>query len=148
MPRTNRNLTEKITIQITKPMLADLQNVATKSGKPLAGIVRQAIRNALDDTDLTLGTRRTFDRRFQKRLDDMESKLEEMMESFLQRRTKDSEMAERYFRVLAMLYARLIADLPIPGQTRTTWRMLNQAIIDTNSNLGRQLREQLEQLQE
>jgi phytoene dehydrogenase-like protein len=129
-------------------MLADLQNVATKSGKPLAEIVRQAIRNALDDTDLTLGTRRTFDRRFQKRLDDMESKLEEMMESFLQRRTKDSEMAERYFRVLAMLYARLIADLPIPGQTRTTWRMLNQAIIDTNSNLGRQLREQLEQLQE
>ncbi len=148
MPRTNRNLTEKITIQITRPMLADLQNVATKSGKPLAEIVRQAIRNALDDTDLTLGTRRTFDRRFQKRLDNMESKLEEMMEGFLQRRTKDSEMAERYFQVLAMLYARLIADLPIPGQTRTTWRMLNQAILDTNSNLGRQLREQLEQLQE
>jgi hypothetical protein len=70
------------------------------------------------------------------------------MEGFLKRRTKDSEMAERYFQVLAMLYARLIADLPIPGQTRTTWRMLNQAIIDTNSNLGRQLREQLEQLQE
>jgi hypothetical protein len=148
MPRTNRNLTEKITIQITRPMLADLQNVATKSGKPLAEIVRQAIRNALDDTDLTLGTRRTFDRRFQKRLDDMESKLEEMMEGFLQRRTKDSEMAERYFRVLAMLYARLIADLPIPGQTRTTWRMLNQAILDTDSNLGRRLREQLDQLQE
>jgi hypothetical protein len=148
MPRTNRNLTEKITIQITRPMLADLQNVAAKSGKPLAGIVRRAIRNALDDTDLTLGTRRTFDRRFQKRLEDMESKLEEMMEGFLKRRTKDSEMAERYFQVLAMLYARLIADLPIPGQTRTTWRMLNQAILDTNSNLGRQLREQLEQLQE
>ena len=148
MPRTNRNLTEKITIQITRPMLADLQNVATKSGKPLAEIIRQAIRNALDDTDLTLGTRRTFDRRFQKRLDDMESELEKMMESFLQRRTKDSEMAERYFRVLAMLYARLIADLPIPGQTRTTWRMLNQAILDTDSNLGRQLREQLEQLRE
>jgi predicted DNA-binding protein len=147
MPRTNRNLTEKITIQITRPMLADLQNVATKSGKPLAAIVRQAIRNALDDTDLTLGTRRTFDRRFQKRLDDMENKLEEMMESFLQRRTRDSEMADRYFRVLAMLYARLIADLPIPGQTRTTWRMLNQAILDTNSDLGRRLREQLEQLQ-
>jgi hypothetical protein len=148
MPRTNRNLTEKITIQITRPMLADLQNVATKSGKPLAEIVRQAIRNALDDTDLTLGTRRTFDRRFQKRLDNMENKLEAIMEGFLQRRTKDSEMAERYFQVLAMLYARLIADLPIPGQTRTTWRMLNQAILDTDSNLGRQLREQLEQLQE
>ena len=49
MPRTNRNLTEKITIQITRPMLADLQNVATKSGKPLAEIVRQAIRNHLWD---------------------------------------------------------------------------------------------------
>jgi hypothetical protein len=70
------------------------------------------------------------------------------MEGFLKRRTKDSEMAERYFQVLAMLYARLIADLPIPGQTRTTWRTLNQAILDTNSNLGRRLREQLEQLQE
>lgn len=41
---SNRNLTEKITIQITRSMLADLQNVATKSGKPLAEIVRQAIR--------------------------------------------------------------------------------------------------------
>jgi hypothetical protein len=110
--------------------------------------VRQAIRNALADTDLTLGTRRIFDRRFQKRLDDMEDELEEMMESSLQRRTKDWEMAERYFQVFAMLCARLIADLPIPGQTRTTWRMLNQAILDTDSNLGGRLRQQLEQPQE
>ena len=73
MPRTNRNLTEKITIQITRPMLADLQNIATKSSKPLAEIVRQAIRNALDDTDLTLGNKRRFDRRFQKRFQEMET---------------------------------------------------------------------------
>ena len=148
MPRDSKCLTEKITIQITMPMLADLQNVATKSDKPIAEIVRQAIRNALDETDLTLGTRRTFDRRFQQRLDDMEKRLEEMMERFLQRRSKDSEMAERYFQILAMLYARFLADVPVPGQTRSTFRMLNQAIADRNSELGQWLRLQLGQLED
>ena len=148
MPRDSKCLTEKITIQVTMPMLADLQNVATKSGKPIAEIVRQAIRNALDETDLTLGTRRTFDRRFQQRLDDMEKRLEEMMKEFLQRRSKDSEMAERYFQILAMLYARLLADVPVPGQTRSTFRMLNQAISDRNSELGKWLRLQLGQLED
>ena len=147
MPRDSKCLTEKITIQITTPMLADLQNVATKSGKPIAEIVRQAIRNALDETDLTLGTRRTFDRRFQQRLDDMEKNLEHMMEQFLQRRSKDSDMAERYFQILAMLYARLLADVPIPGQTRGTKRMLSQAIVDGNSELGEWLHQQLGQLE-
>jgi len=145
MPRDSKCLTEKITIQVTMPMLADLQNVATKSGKPIAEIVRQAIRNALDETDLTLGTRRTFDRRFQQRLDDMEKRLEEMMERFLQRRSKDSAMAERYFQILAMLYARLLADVPVPGQTRSTFRMLNQAISDRSSELGKWLGRELEQ---
>ena len=84
MPRTNKNLTEKITIQITRPMLADLQNVAAKSGKPLAEIVRQAIRNALDGTDLTLGTKRRFDRRFQKRIDEMEQNLAQSLEQGLE----------------------------------------------------------------
>ena len=148
MPRDSKCLTEKITIQVTMPMLADLQNVATKSGKPIAEIVRQAIRNALDETDLTLGTRRTFDRRFQQRLDDMGNRLEEMMERFLQRRSKDSEMAERYFQILAMLYARLLADVPVPGQTRSTFRMLNQAIADRNSELGKWLGRELEQLED
>ena len=148
MPRDSKCLTEKITIQVTMPMLADLQNVATKSGKPIAEIVRQAIRNALDETDLTLGTRRTFDRRFQQRLDDMEKRLEEMMERFLQRRSKDSEMAERYFQILTMLYARLVADVPVLGQIRSTQRMLNQAILDRNSGLGQWLRLQLGQLED
>jgi hypothetical protein len=148
MPRDSKCLTEKITIQVTTPMLADLQNVAAKSGKPIAEIVRQAIRNALDETDLTLGTRRTFDRRFQKRLDDMEKKLEQMMEQFLQRRSKDYDMAARYFQILAMLFARLVADVPIPGQTRGTRRMLSQAIVDRNSELGEWLRQQLEQLED
>ncbi|MBN1139653.1 MAG: hypothetical protein JXM73_23980 [Anaerolineae bacterium] len=148
MPRDDKCLTEKITVQITMPMLADLQNVATKSGKPIAEIVRQAIRNALDETDLTLGTRRTFDRRFQQRLDDMEKRLEEMMEEFLQRRSKDSDMAERYFQMLAMLFARILADVPIAGQTRSTLRVLNQAILDRSSELGRWLRKELEQLED
>ena len=148
MPRDSKCLTEKITIQVTMPMLADLQNVATKSGKPIAEIVRQAIRNALDETDLTLGTRRAFDRRFQQRLDDMEKRLVEMMEEFLQRRSKDSAMAERYFQILAMLYARFLADVPVPGQTRSTFRMLNQAISDRNSELGQWLRLQLGQLED
>ena len=148
MPRDSKCLTEKITIQITMPMLADLQNVATKSGKPIAEIVRQAIRNALDETDLTLGTRRTFDRRFQQRLDDMEKSLEEMMEQFLHRRSKDSAMAERYFQILAMLFARILADVPIPGQTRSTLRVLNQAILDRSSELGKWLRKELEQLED
>ena len=148
MPRDNKCLTEKITIQITTPMLADLQNVATKSGKPIAEIVRQAIRNALDETDLTLGTRRAFDRRFQQRLDDMEKMLEEMMGQFLQRRSKDSAMAERYFQILAMLYARLVADVPGLAQMRSTKRMLSQAIEDRNSAMGEWLRKELEQLED
>ena len=148
MPRDSKCLTEKITIQVTMPMLADLQNVATKSGKPIAEIVRQAIRNALDETDLTLGTRRTFDRRFQQRLDDMEKRLGEMMEQFLQRRSKDSAMAERYFQILAMLFARILADVPIPGQTRSTFRVLNQAILDRSSELGKWLGKELEQLED
>jgi|GEM_PF-1579266 len=105
MPRTNRNLTEKITIQITRSMLADLQNVATKSGKPLAEIIRQAIRNALDDTDLTLGTKRRFDRRLQTRIDEMEQKLAQSLEQGLEQteqklaRSLHEELAKLEYRV-------------------------------------------------
>ena len=53
--------------------------------KPLAEIVRQAIRNALDDTDLTLGTKRTFDRRLQKRVAEMEQNLKQSLEQGLHR---------------------------------------------------------------
>jgi hypothetical protein len=58
-------------------MLADLTNVATKSGEPISAIVRQAIRNYLDGTDLTLGTRRTCYRRFEKRIAEMEASLKQ-----------------------------------------------------------------------
>jgi hypothetical protein len=73
-------------------MLAYLQNVAAKSGKPLAEIVRQVIRNALDDTDLTLGTKRRFDRRLQKRVDEMEQNLKHSLEQGLEQAEK--ELAE------------------------------------------------------
>jgi predicted HicB family RNase H-like nuclease len=108
MPRTNRNLTEKITIQITRPMLADLQNVATKSGKPLAEIVRQAIRNALDDTDLTLGTKRRFDRRLQKRVDEMEQNLERSLEQGLEQ--AEEKLAESLQEELDKLEYRVNQD--------------------------------------
>jgi hypothetical protein len=78
----------------------------------------------------------------------MEKRLEEMMEQFLQRRSKDSAMAECYFQILAMLYARLVADVPVLGQIRSTQRMLNQAILDRNSGLGQWLRQQLGQLED
>jgi metal-responsive CopG/Arc/MetJ family transcriptional regulator len=108
MPRTNRNLTEKITIQITRSMLADLQNVATKSGKPLAEIIRQAIRNALDDTDLTLGTKRRFDHRLQKRVDEMEQNLKQSLVQGLEQAEK--ELAESLQEELDKLEYRVNQD--------------------------------------
>ena len=69
---TGKRFDEKVTIRMTRAMLADLQTVAAKAKTTMPGIIRQAIRNYLDDTDLTLGTRRTFDRRFQRRMDMLE----------------------------------------------------------------------------
>jgi hypothetical protein len=83
MPRTENVYTERLTVKITSHMLADLINVATKSGEPVSAVVRQAIRNYLDGTDLTLGTRRTFDRRFQKRMADMEKNLDQKLDQGL-----------------------------------------------------------------
>jgi hypothetical protein len=81
MPRDRSEAvyTERLELRVTRHMLADLQNVSEKSKQPISAIVRQAIRNYLDDTDLTLGTRRTFDRRFQRRME----ALERMMERYL-----------------------------------------------------------------
>ena len=79
MPRDKAVFTERIHVTMTPHMLADLQNISGKNGQPVAAIIRQAIRNYLDDTDLTLGTRRTFDRRFQRRME----ALERMMERYL-----------------------------------------------------------------
>jgi hypothetical protein len=90
--RSDKVFTERMELRVTGPMLADLQNVSSKNGQPIAAIVRQAIRNYLDDTDLTLGTRRTFDRRFQKRMEVME------------------KMTERYLLTLTILCASQFAQ--------------------------------------
>jgi hypothetical protein len=68
----SRGFDKRVTVRMTEAMLADLQTVATKQRATVPAIARQAIRNYLDDTDLTLGTRRTFDRRFQRRMDMLE----------------------------------------------------------------------------
>jgi len=83
MPRTENVYTERLTVKITRHMLADLNNVAAKGGDSVSAVVRQAIRNYLDGTDLTLGTRRTFDRRFQKMMADMEQNLKRSHEQGL-----------------------------------------------------------------
>ncbi len=69
---TKRKYTVRVPLRMTEAMHADLQLVSTKAKLPVAAIIRQAIRNYLDDTDLTLGTRRTFDRRFQRRMGELE----------------------------------------------------------------------------
>ena len=81
MPRgkPEKVYTKRLYVWITPHMMADLQNVAEKSRQPVSGIVRQAIRNYLDGTDLTLGTRRTFDRRFQRRMEALERKVEQYL---------------------------------------------------------------------
>ena len=68
----SRRFDERVTVRLTEAMLADLQVIATKTKLPIPAIIRTAIRNYLDGTDLTLGTRRTFDRRFQRRMDELE----------------------------------------------------------------------------
>jgi glutamyl-tRNA reductase len=83
MPRTEDVYTERLTVKITRHMLADLTNVATKGGDSVSAVVRQAIRNYLDGTDLTLGTRRTFDRRFEKRMIEMERNLKQILQQGL-----------------------------------------------------------------
>ena len=83
MPRTENVYTERLTVKVTRHMLADLNNVAAKSGDSVSAVVRQAIRNYLDGTDLTLGTRRTFDRRVQKMMADMEQNLKRSQEQGL-----------------------------------------------------------------
>jgi predicted DNA-binding protein len=85
MPETESVYDERLTVKITSAMAADLRNVSTKSGETMSAIVRQAIRNYLDGTDLTLGTRRTFDRRVQHMFLNMEKNLKQNQEQGFQR---------------------------------------------------------------
>ena len=115
----DRVFTEGIHLLVTRQMLADLRNVAEKSRQPLSAIVRQAIRNYLDSTDLTLGTRRTFDRRFQKRMDDLERRL------------------EQYLLVLLVLIASEFAE----GRNISGGELLKRAIKVAADSTGSQVRQ-------
>jgi len=121
LPRDEGVYTEQLHLFVTKPMLADLRNVADKSGQPLSAVVRQAIRNYLDDTDLTLGTRRTFDRRFQKRMEALERKV------------------EQYLLALLVLTASQFAEMP--GQNLSGGELLKRAAKMAASNTGSQVRQ-------
>ena len=121
MPRTEDVYTERLTVKITRHMLADLNNVATKSGDSVSAVVRQAIRNYLDATDLTLGTRRTFDRRFQKRMEALERKV------------------EQYLLTLLVLAASQFAEMP--GQQITGSELLKRAAKLAASSTGSQVRQ-------
>lgn len=107
MSRTKSVYTERLTVKITRHMLADLDNVAGKSGEPVSAIVRQAIRNYLDGTDLTLGTRRTFDRRFQTRMAEMEKNVKRYLDEGLERIREDlSKSVEQDWRRVEHLMQR------------------------------------------
>ena len=107
MSRTKGVYTERLTVKITRHMLADLDNVAGKSGEPVSAIVRQAIRNYLDGTDLTLGTRRTFDRRFQTRMAEMEKNVKRHLDEGLERIRADlSKSVEQDWRRVEHLMQR------------------------------------------
>jgi len=121
LPRDEGVYTEQLHLFVTKPMLADLRNVADKSGQPLSAVVRQAIRNYLDATDLTLGTRRTFDRRFQKRMEALERKV------------------EQYLLALLVLTASQFAEMP--GQNLSGGELLKRAAKMAASNTGSQVRQ-------
>ena len=135
MPRTENTYTERLTVKITRHMLADLTNVATKRGEPISAIVRQAIRNYLDGADLTLGTRRTFDRRFEKRIAEMEASLkqglvqsvEQAGQSLRQGMAQDASRLQNLVRrdveeLLSRLPGRVAQALREAEQAKRGWR--------------------------
>jgi metal-responsive CopG/Arc/MetJ family transcriptional regulator len=168
MPRTSRNYKAKITIQLTPHMLADLDTVAAKSGKSRAEIVRQAIRNALDDTDLTLGTKRRFDRRFQTRFDEMEKHLEQTLTRFLEStrdvflqdvvkqalveikgqmartQSQDAERMSFYLAVVALLCGKLLwQSTPSRNRPEAPMDTITEAINAASGREGTVIRDQI-----
>jgi Arc/MetJ-type ribon-helix-helix transcriptional regulator len=169
MPRSSRNYKAKITIQLTPHMLADLDNVAAKSGRSRAEIVRQAIRNALDDTDLTLGTKRRFDNRFQARFDEMEKHLEQTLTRFLESmrdvyvqqvvkesmgeiksymgriQIKDSERMDFYLALVALMCGNLLWHAtPKRNRPENLLDLIDRAIEMTRGNMGWHIRKQIQ----
>ena len=168
MPRSSRNYKAKITIQLTPHMLADLDNVAAKSGQSRAAIVRQAVRNALDDTDLTLGTKRRFDRRFQKRFDEMEEHLEQTLTRFLESmrevyvqevvkesmgeikgyvgrvQVKDAERMDFYLALVALMYGSLLWQAtPKRNRPESLLELIDRAIEMAQGSAGWHIRDKI-----
>ena len=106
MPRTTRQYEEKLTLQISRDMRVDLETIARKSNLSLAEVARRALRNAIDGTDLTLGTRKAFDRRFRDRLDGLEQKLGSI---FQDRLDEVEQIVHAYLKALVFL---CLLDLP------------------------------------
>jgi metal-responsive CopG/Arc/MetJ family transcriptional regulator len=168
MPRSSRNYKAKITIQLTPHMLADLDNIAAKSGQPRAEIVRQAIRNALDDTDLTLGTKRRFDNRFQARFDEMEKHMEQTLTRFLESmrdvyvqqvvkesmaeikshvgsmRAQDAQQMDFYLALVALMCGNLLWHAtPKRDRPENLLHLIDRAIEMTRGNMGWHIRKQI-----
>ena len=64
-----------VTIRMTNEMYATLRRLATDDRK-VAGVIRQLIRNQLDERAELAGNRRYFTRRFRERIDELEENLE------------------------------------------------------------------------
>jgi metal-responsive CopG/Arc/MetJ family transcriptional regulator len=168
MPRKSRKYKAKITVQLTPHMLADLDNIAAKSGQPRAEVVRQALRNALDNTDLTLGTKRRFDNRFQERFDEMEKHLEETLTHFLESmrdvyvqqvvkesmgeikshvgrmRVKDAQQMDFYLALVALMCGNLLWQAtPKRSRPENLLDLIDRAIEMARGNMGWHIREKI-----
>jgi hypothetical protein len=64
-----------VTIRMTNEMYATLRRLATDDRK-VAGVIRQMIRDQLDERAELAGNRRYFTRRFRERIDELEENLE------------------------------------------------------------------------
>ena len=113
MPKTTRQYEATLNVQISRDMRLDLETIARKSNLSLAEVARRALRNAIDGTDLTLGTRKVFDRRFRDRLDGLEQKLGSI---FQDRLDEVEQIVHAYLKALVFL---CLLDLPaVPESDR------------------------------
>jgi hypothetical protein len=111
MPKTTRQYEATLNVQISRDMRVDLETIARKSNLSLAEVARRALRNAIDGTDLTLGTRKAFDRRFRDRLDGLEQKLGSI---FQDRLDEVEQIVHGYLKALVFL---CLLDFPVAPES-------------------------------
>jgi hypothetical protein len=73
-----RKYPRSVTVRMTNEMYANLRRLATDDRK-VADVIRQMIRNQLDERAEISGNRRHFSARFQERIDELEDNLEMRM---------------------------------------------------------------------